>query len=230
MNPKNNDPCYLQGVRDHHHGDDDIGSMHDDSGDVLTFVAAAAYTSGLASAGIAAVAAMVDEAAAGAALAAAKLVQWVGNLLKRPALPGKITANTERADAERRAVQQKLVDLLHKIELGTDPATKAFRAGEAETGSLLESYLGRTLSRHPTGAADWIDRAGRTYDAVGPIPSKHFNFQEVSRQIFQHLTTKGADYVPIDLSGLTTAQTARIRDYVSGLPSSLANKVILLWR
>lgn len=98
VNPKNEDPYYRQGVRDHQRGDDAIGSMHDDSGDLLTFVAAAAYTTGLAAAGIAAVAARINAAAAGAGLAFARLVHWPGNLFgaEASAVPEAAGANAQR--------------------------------------------------------------------------------------------------------------------------------------
>ncbi len=204
VNPKSKEPYYLQGVRDHRRGDDAIGSMHDDSGDLLTFAVAAAYTTGLASAGIAAVAAMLNQAVTGAGLAASRLVQWVGNLLKTPALPEKITADTERADAERRAVNQQLVDVLnrikHKIELGKDPAIKGVRPSEADTRSSLERYLGRQLSRAGKRVGDWVDTYGTTYDAISPIPSQHFDFQQVAAQIDDHLAK--AHKVVINLRGL----------------------------
>jgi hypothetical protein len=89
-------------------------------------------------------------------------------------------------------------------DLGMDPATGKFRPAEAETAVRIERERGVTLTRAPDGSlADWIDDAGRSYDAVGNFPPQFFDQQWVqfSYQIERHLSK--ADYVPVDVSRFT---------------------------
>jgi RHS repeat-associated protein len=128
------------------------------------------------------------------------------------------------------AQQQRLLNVLHQRELGLDPATKSFRAIEAQVATRLESQLGRRLSRDLSGAADWVDDLGRTFDAVGPIPSQHFNLQSVTNSIGSHLNKQGLNKVVVDLSGLSSSQASQVSRYISNLPSSQANKIMILGR
>jgi RHS repeat-associated protein len=132
--------------------------------------------------------------------------------------------------ASEGAQQQRLLNVLHQRELGLDPATKSFRAIEAQVATRLESQLGRRLSRDLSGAADWVDDIGRTYDAVGPIPSQHFNLQSVTNSIGGHLNKQGLNKVVVDLSGLSSSQASQVSRYISNLPSSQANKIMILGR
>ncbi|MFG1654506.1 WXG100 family type VII secretion target [Micromonospora sp. NPDC049275] len=101
-------------------------------------------------------------------------------------------------------------------ELGMDPATGRFRPGEAETATRLEQHLGVTLRRAPTeSSADWVDEAGRTYDAVGNFPAQFFERQwpQLQYQIERHLDK--ADLVPVDVSRFTPEQVARIERFIT---------------
>jgi hypothetical protein len=57
-----------------------------------------------------------------------------------------------------------------------DPATKRFRPAEAETAIRIELERGVTLTRAPEGhSCDWLDEAGKSYDAVGNFPPQFFD-------------------------------------------------------
>ena len=129
--------------------------------------------------------------------------------------------------AALRAEQQRLVRVLHKRELSYDPATKSFRAAEGEAGYRLEAQLGRRLSRDPSGAAEFIDKAGRSYDLVGAgLKSKHFNYDGFVGEIYKHL--QKSDGVVVDVSGLTRAQAGSVQSFVNGLTREEAARVIIL--
>jgi hypothetical protein len=135
--------------------------------------------------------------------------------------------------------RQKLVRLLHKRELGLDPAQGAndpakadnsFRPNEAETASKVEAAIHKRLSRSQSGG-DWQDPAGKTYDAVGPVKPKYFNLDSFKNQIEGHLTRKvGIDKVVIDVSGLTEQQVLDVENYVRSLDPSLQNRVIMIYQ
>ncbi|HEX8140111.1 MAG TPA: RHS repeat-associated core domain-containing protein, partial [Pyrinomonadaceae bacterium] len=146
-----------------------------------------------------------------------------GRLFSR--LTRRSQAATERAAL--RAEREKLVRLLHKRELSYDPAIKGFRPAEGEAGYRLEAQIGRRLTRERTGAADFVDRNGRTYDLVGAgLNSRHFNYESVTDQILTHLGK--ADQIVIDVSRFSRAQTESIEKFVSGLSSQQARRVIFL--
>lgn len=69
----------------------------------------------------------------------------------------------------------------------------------------LEKRAG-PLRRDPTGAGDWIDAQGLTYDAVGPVPGGRLNVSAFLRQIDKHLLKQGLDKVVIDVTGFTSMQ------------------------
>lgn len=101
-------------------------------------------------------------------------------------------------------------------ELGTDPTGK-YRPGEVETARILEEQHGISLDRSPDPKVDWVDKAGKTYDAVGPFDGKHLQYQwnNFTRQIDRHL--EKADFVPINVSQFTPEQIARVREYIAPL-------------
>jgi uncharacterized protein YukE len=113
--------------------------------------------------------------------------------------------------------------------LGMDPATKRFRPGEAKTAVRIETERGVTLTRAPDGhSADWIDDAGKSYDAVGNFPPQFFDRQwpRLSEQIVLHLNK--ADYVPVDASTFTPEQLARIDQFI--VEKGLAPRVFVVGR
>jgi hypothetical protein len=113
--------------------------------------------------------------------------------------------------------------------LGMDPATGRFRPAEAETAVRVEQEAGVTLTRAPAGSsADWVDGAGRTYDAVGNFPGRFFERQwpQLQYQIERHLTK--ADLVPVDVSQFSAEQVARVEKFV--MDRNLGPRVFIVGR
>jgi uncharacterized protein YukE len=114
-------------------------------------------------------------------------------------------------------------------DLGMDPAQSKFRPGEAETALRIEQERGVTLTRAPQGsAADWLDEAGRTYDAVGNFPPQFFDRQwpQLAFQIERHLDK--ADFVPVDVSTFTPQQVAKVEQLIAA--KGLGPRVFILGR
>jgi uncharacterized protein YukE len=114
-------------------------------------------------------------------------------------------------------------------DLGMDPATGRFRPGEAETALRIEQERGVTLKRAPAGSsADWMDDAGRSYDAVGNFPSQFLDKQwsQFVFQIERHLDK--ADLVPVDVSKFSPDQKVRVDQFIA--EQGLAPRVFVLGR
>jgi hypothetical protein len=127
-----------------------------------------------------------------------------------------IDGAAEAADAARDAERAAEAAAAHKRELGMDPATGRYRAGEAETAVRVEEATGTTLSRSSDPSVDWVDEAtGATYDAVGNFPSQHFDAQwpNLQTKIVDHLAK--ADYVPVDVSQWTPEQIAKVQKFIT---------------
>ncbi|MEU7820823.1 pre-toxin TG domain-containing protein [Catellatospora sp. NPDC049133] len=104
----------------------------------------------------------------------------------------------------------------HQRELGMDPATGRYRAAEGETALRVEDATGVELSRSTDPKVDWVDNAtGKTYDAVGNFPSRHFDQQwpNLQTRIVDHLAK--ADYVPVDVSQFTPDQIAKVQKFIT---------------
>ncbi|GIH05099.1 hypothetical protein Rhe02_31660 [Rhizocola hellebori] len=121
--------------------------------------------------------------------------------------------DAERAREAERAAQAAEA---HKRDLGMDPATGRYRAGEADTAVRVEEATGTTLSRSTDPSVDWVDNAtGKTYDAVGNFPQQHFDAQwpNLQTKIIDHLAK--ADYVPVDVSQWTPDQIAKVQKFIT---------------
>jgi len=90
----------------------------------------------------------------------------------------------------------------------------------------LEQRVG-PLERDPTGAGEWVDKGGRVYDAVGPIPDVHFNLQQVTRSISRHLQKQGVDTIVVDVTGLSASHAAGVRSFVNGLDAASRARIIV---
>jgi contact-dependent growth inhibition (CDI) system CdiA-like toxin len=113
--------------------------------------------------------------------------------------------------------------------LGMDPAVGRFRPTEAKTAVRIEQELDVVLMRAPKESrADWLDEAGRSYDAVGPFEPRFFDreWRRFSTRIEQHL--EKADFVPVDVSRFTPSQIARIEEFIAD--RELSPRVFLVGR
>ncbi|MFI7575890.1 WXG100 family type VII secretion target [Micromonospora sp. NPDC049497] len=142
-----------------------------------------------------------------------KLTQALGRLLSGPSHPSRSPSDPgpPHGPAPPPRVEEERVR-----QLGMDPAVGRFRPSEAETALRVEQELGVTLTRAPAdSSADWVDGAGRTYDAVGNFPGQFFDRQwpQLQYQIERHLDK--ADRVPVDVSKFSAEQTARIEQFIA---------------
>jgi hypothetical protein len=112
-------------------------------------------------------------------------------------------------------------------ELGTDPRSGCYRQGEAECAVRLERQVG-LLVRDSSGAFDWFDSVGRSYDAVGPVPPQYFNAQSFTRQIDQHLLKTGLDRVVVDLTGLSPTQRATVEVHIARLSAEQQARILVV--
>jgi hypothetical protein len=111
-------------------------------------------------------------------------------------------------------------------QLGVDPATQLYRPLEERAALRLEHRVG-PLRRDPTGACDWIDGQGRTYDAVGPVPAGRLHVPAFLRQITKHLLKQGLDTVVIDLIGFTAAKRRAVFTHLRGLQPTERARILL---
>jgi hypothetical protein len=98
---------------------------------------------------------------------------------------------------------------------------------QAEAQLHLEDRLGHPVEsldpvanpRHGGKSGDWFDPAsGRSYDAVGPVTTGHFDYDRFTYQIQRHLRAKaGLDITFVDVSGLTDIQIGQIINYLRGM-------------
>ena len=99
-----------------------------------------------------------------------------------------------------------------------DPAKGKFIQREYETATRIIDELGVDLKRASDGSADWVDDAGKTYDAVGPFDGKYFaqQWNSLKRQITWHLNYE-ADLVPVDVSEFSADQILQIKQFIAPL-------------
>ena len=110
--------------------------------------------------------------------------------------------------------------------MGLDPAKGKFNAVEAAVATRLEIQLNTRLSREMTGNFDWVNKAGRTFDAVGPAPSKYFNYESFTNSINAHLLKQGLDTVVVDMTGMANTQKSLVGNYIGGLSKSSQSRIV----
>jgi hypothetical protein len=128
----------------------------------------------------------------------------------------KTTGKAPDPGTPHRPAPDRRIEVQRVHDLGMDPQTGKFRPAEAETAVRIEQERGVILTRAPSGSrADWIDEAGRSYDAVGNFPPQYFDQQwpQFSYQIERHL--EKAEFVPVDVSRFTPEQVARIENFIA---------------
>jgi RHS repeat-associated protein len=129
--------------------------------------------------------------------------------------------------AARQRIAGQIQEVARRRSLGTDPASGLYRGAEEEAALRLEQQLARQLRRDPSGAADWVDAAGRTYDAVGPVPVGKFDLTAFTRQIDRHLLKQGLDRVVVDVSGLRAGERAAVVTHIQGLTPAQQARIIV---
>ncbi|GIG22505.1 hypothetical protein Cch01nite_32290 [Cellulomonas chitinilytica] len=107
-----------------------------------------------------------------------------------------------------------------EYSLGFDPDVGKLRMLEYRTATRIIDERGVHLERAPQGSrADWLDSEGRSYDAVGGFDGAYLHgrrdWTNLLGQIDRHL--EKAELVPVDVSGFTPEQVARVRAYIEPL-------------
>jgi RHS repeat-associated protein len=112
-------------------------------------------------------------------------------------------------------LRAKLAELMRRRMLGFDQAKNKFVRSEMETALRVESQRGVSLTRSTGTAEDWFDQYGRSYDAIGNFPGEFFDreWENLKDQTVTHLAK--AQFVPVDVSQFTPAQTAMVRDFIA---------------
>jgi hypothetical protein len=142
-------------------------------------------------------------------------------------MPGEGPAESlhEEVDPHRRVTGQ-IREIARRRALGADPASGLHRPAEERAALILERRAG-LLTRDPSGAADWLDAAGRSYDAVGPVPAGRFDLGAFTRQIDQHLRKQGLDRVVVDITGLSATDRGSVLSHISRLPAPERARIII---
>jgi hypothetical protein len=175
--------------------------------------------------------------AVGANIAGGATASMMANLIQKSA--NKIEFETAAAIASKNglasgaararvlaSLRERLVKLLHVIELGTRPGKKAvFSKMEAEAGAAVEQSLGIALKRSENEAVDWIDKASNlTYDHMRTAKAEKFVMQEFVDNLQTHLIK--ADRVVLDLRFIPKAMGEQIERYVQTLSAAARNRII----
>ena len=123
--------------------------------------------------------------------------------------------------------QARLAGQINKLSLGIDPQT-GFSKAEMGTALRLEQILGKQLTRDATGAADWIDINGKTYDACGAgYKNPGFRMDQYLRSLNRHLQ-KSIDYTVIDLTDCPPVMRIQILDFYKALHHTERMKIIII--
>lgn len=113
-------------------------------------------------------------------------------------------------------------------ELGIDPVKGRFSTEEELAAIELEKRTG-LLRRDPSGDSDWLDQSGRSYDAVGPIPTSipagKFDLSSFLEQIVRH--ARKADFAVVDVRNLSGADQDAVVEFVDMMDERLRAKVII---
>jgi hypothetical protein len=110
--------------------------------------------------------------------------------------------------------------------VGTVSNATRLSDAELETGKRLSRKLGVPLRQSTHEGEEFVDPAGKTYDAYGELgASKHWNEAEFMNGIRRHLL-KSNDFTVIDLTGFTPEQIAAVERYLGTLPPGQLAKII----
>jgi RHS repeat-associated protein len=109
--------------------------------------------------------------------------------------------------------------------LSTLGAASRLSLAEISTGERLAAQAGLHLTESAHIGAEFVDSAGKTYDAMGqPAAYSHWNQNQFFNSIGDHLN-KSVDYVAIDLKGASRDQISAIKTYVGGLAKEAQTRI-----
>jgi hypothetical protein len=180
---------------------------------------------------------------AGAAEAAARLAGEVPELMKlagnlkgvlrlKPGAAGLggATADLDAAEAAGEAAETSPKTIIEHSpgSMTTRGSLSRLTPEEVQTGERLASQTGLQLTESPHIGAEFVDTAGKTYDAMGrPRAYQFFNQTEFLGAIDDHLL-KSNNFTVIDLTGASENQVQIIQNYVDGLSKTLRDKIIFV--
>jgi RHS repeat-associated protein len=102
---------------------------------------------------------------------------------------------------------------------------RVLTADEFRTGTLLAEKEGLQLASSLHVGEEFVDSAGKTYDALGtPKAFEFFDFKSFTRSIQKHLN-KSNDFTVIDFTGANSSQIDAVRGYVNGLAKEAQEKI-----
>jgi hypothetical protein len=110
--------------------------------------------------------------------------------------------------------------------VGTVANVTRLREAELETGKRLSRKLGVPLKEGSHVGEEFVDPAGKTYDAFGvPAAAMYWNEKEFMNGLQHHLL-KSVDFIVIDLTGFSPEQVAVVERHLSTLPPTKLSKII----
>jgi len=169
----------------------------------------------------------------------------------RPAEEGRPAEQAESEAAKRERLQevrerrarelsQAKVDEIRsqtreqrELALGTDPATKDFRANEGRVGAEIEAKYGY-FERSKSPGAEWVSVSGpyegKSFDLTGP-PERASRFQDPDMASFRKNFDKDlskADYTVLETREMTPEQKAKVLEHVNAKDRATRDRVIIL--
>ena len=135
-------------------------------------------------------------------------------------------------DPSKEAAVVKLTDALalraRQLELGLDPATKEFRAGEGAAGVRIEQTLGRQITRSSDPAADFVDSALGPISLKGPLPSNG-NVDGLAASVVKDAKySTSANVIFVDLTGLSTQQASAVKAKIEAGTAGTIKRIFYL--
>jgi hypothetical protein len=98
---------------------------------------------------------------------------------------------------------------------------------EISTGVRLAEQTGAALVQSEHVGAEFVDAAGKTYDAMGGTKAfEHFGDGKQFLNSIVHHVNKMVDRVAIDLKGASKDQVGAIKDFVKTLTKKQQDKVV----
>jgi hypothetical protein len=99
---------------------------------------------------------------------------------------------------------------------------------EARRAAELEQFFDAELERSANTQVDLVVSTGENVGMTVASPDKFFRgqFERLTVQLGLHLVN--ADFVPLDLRGLTAANVEKVEQFVRSLPESEKDRVIFI--
>jgi hypothetical protein len=109
-----------------------------------------------------------------------------------------------------------------------DPMNGSVRLTEAQKAAELEQFFGAQLERSVNTLVDLVVNTGENVGMTVALPDKFYRgqFERLTVQLALHLIN--ADFVPLDLRGLSASNVEKVEQFVRGLPPADNDRVIFI--